>query len=487
MGCDLSHLVSLHSGNALPVQASEPEIIQTEDFEIITREPKELLRAMPNLVPTSPLSNLSKSNLSKTNMIRRPCQRKIALILLPLALLLGSCSFGTPAPTPEPFTAPAYEPGDTPATSAAPTGEAAASAADTAVSSPAAQTESQAPADQSAAPASAGQWIYTGEIEPEDEVSIVSEVGGRVLEMNVKEGDRVSAGQLLLRVDSTTLEAQRAQALAGLQAAQAQVDLLHVQASDTDIEAARAGVAAAEAAYQRALDGPTAEDLTMAQSQLYQAQAATRRAQAAYDQVSWNPLIAALPESLQLQQATLAQEAAQAQYDKLVKGASEDVIAGAYAQLASARAQLQRLEDGPEDAQIQAAEAQVHQAETALYLAQVQLDKAAVRAPVDGIVSQVNLAVGAMALPGSPALRLLSPTVKIVIPVEENRMVQLKIGQPARIQVNAYPGQSFDGTLTGIAPQLDPATRTVRVTVQPTDPAAPLTPGMFATVELVQE
>jgi HlyD family secretion protein len=305
--------------------------------------------------------------------------------------------------------------------------------------------------------------------------------------LNVKEGDRLSAGQLILRVDNSTLEAQRAQALAGLQAAQSQVDLLKIEPNEADIEAARAGVAAAEAAYQRALDGPTAEDLTMAQSQLFQAEAAVRRAQAAYDQVKWNPLIAALPESLQLQQATLTLESAQAQYDKLVKGSSEDIIAGAYAQLASARAQLQRLEGGPEDAQVQAAEAQVRQAESALYLSQLQLDKANVRAPIDGIVSQVNLAVGAMALPGSPALRLLSPTVKIVIPVEENRMAKLRIGQPAHIQVNAYPGQIFNGTLVAIAPQLDPATRTVRVTVQPTGDATQLSPGMFATVELLAE
>jgi HlyD family secretion protein len=350
-----------------------------------------------------------------------------------------------------------------------------------------AQTSTQATVNQSAAVATSGAWIYTGEIEPEEEVTIVAEVGGRVLEMNVKEGDRVTAGEVLMRVDSTTLEAQRAQALAGLQAAQSQVELLQVQATETDIEAARAGVAAAEAGYQRALDGPTDEDLTMAQSQLFQAEAAVRRAQAAYDQVSWNPLIAALPESLQLQQATLAMEAAQAQYDKLVKGATEDVIAGAYAQLAAARAQLQRLEDGPQEAQIEAAQAQVRQAETALYLAQLQLDKAIVRAPVDGIVAQTNLAVGAMALPGSPALRLFSPTVKIVIPVEESRMAQLQIGQLAHIQVNAYPGQIFEGTLTAIAPQLDAATRTVRVTVQPTGDVTELTPGMFATVELIQE
>jgi HlyD family secretion protein len=225
----------------------------------------------------------------------------------------------------------------------------------------------------------------------------------------------------------------------------------------------------------------------MAQSQLFQAEAAVRRAQAAYDQVSWNPLIAALPESLQLQQATLALEAAQAQYDKLVKGSSEDIIAEAYAQVAAARAQLQRLEEGPEEAQIQAAEAQVRQAEAALYLAQLQLDKATLRAPIDGIVAQVNLAVGSMALPGSPALRLRSPTVQIVIAVEENRMAQLRIGQAARIFVNAYPGELFEGTLAAIAPQLDPATRTVRVTVRRIGDATQLTPGMFATVELLQE
>ena len=426
-----------------------------------------------------------KTPKAATSPIIRRHKVASALIFMALAATVAGCSFGAAAATPEPFSAPAYEPNTSTSQSGAQPQQVASSEASS--SQQLAQTGSQASGSQPAAQSATGLWIYTGEIEPEDEITIVSEVGGHVIEMNAREGDRIVAGQILLRVDNTTLEAQRAQALAGLQAAQAQVELLKIEATETDIEAARAGVAAAEAAYQRALDGPTEEDLTMAQSQLFQAEAAVRRAQAAYDQVSWNPLIAALPESLQLQQATLALEAAQAQYDKLVKGATQDVIAGAYAQVAAARAQLQRLEDGPKEAQIQAAEAQVSQAETGLYLAQLQLEKATVRSPIDGIVSQVNLAVGAMALPGSPALRLFSPTVKIVIPVEESRMAQLQIGQPARIQVNAYPGQIFDGTLTAIAPQLDTATRTVRVTVQPTGDATQLTPGMFATVELVQE
>ncbi len=58
--------------------------------------------------------------------------------------------------------------------------------------------------------------------------------------------------------------------------------------------------------------------------------------------------------------------------------------------LASARAQLMRLEEGAKPAQVQAAQAQVRQAETALYLAQLQLDKALVRAPISGVVASVN-------------------------------------------------------------------------------------------------
>ena len=74
-----------------------------------------------------------------------------------------------------------------------------------------------------------------------------------------------------------------------MQAAQAQLDLLLEGADEEDIEAARAAVTAADEGYKRALEGPTAEDLIMAEAQLRQAEAAVKRAQAAFDQVSWNP------------------------------------------------------------------------------------------------------------------------------------------------------------------------------------------------------
>jgi HlyD family secretion protein len=409
-----------------------------------------------------------------TQIAQRASWRRLLtpVVLVWSLLLLSACDLARPQPTPA-FTPPTYEPGfvSTPA--------------------PAAETESSAATApgvvERVESGAGGPNSYTGEILPEERVPVVAEVAGQLIELNAEVGDRVNAGDVLARIDSATLEAQRAQALAGLEAAQAQLELLKVVADEADIEAARAAVAAADAAYKRAVEGPTPEDLTVAETQLRQAEAAVKRAQAAYNQVSWNPVVASLPESLQLEQATLTLEAAQAQYDKLVKGATADMIAGAYAQVAAARAQLLRLEEGVEPAQIQAAEAQVRQAETALYLAQLQLDKAIVRAPITGIVANVGMAVGTMAAPGVMIATLLSPNVKIEMLVEEARMAAVQIGQPVRIRVNAYPELTFDGEVALIAPELDPATRTVRVTIRPVGDATLLAPGMFASVELMTD
>lgn len=325
---------------------------------------------------------------------------------------------------------------------------------------------------------------YSGEIVADRQVSVMAEVSGQVRDVLVDVGDRVTAGTVLARIDAATLEAQREQALAGLIAAQSQLDLLTAAPATADLEAARASVNAAAAAYRRAANGPTDEDLELALAQVRQAEASVRSARAAYNQVRGNPNIGMLPQSLQLEQATIGLEAAQIQYDKAAAGATEDAVAGAYAQLVSARSQLERLERGAEAAQIRAAEAQVRQAETALYLTQLQLDKATVTAPIDGVVAQVQTSAGNMAAPGAPIFVLLSDQVRISIPVEETRLSDLRIGQRATIRVNAFPGQTFEGQVTNIAPSLNTATRTVPVTIRPVDGTTLLMPGMSATVTL---
>ena len=439
----------------------------------------------------------------------------LALGLLSLLLLLASCSFNRAQATPQPFNAPVYQPSvagqasvtntqaspvtqagttkqatvATPATSSASssTVQAASAVTTTAgarVQPAAAKAEPVAnPGANVAAPANTGTG-YSAEIAADQSVPVVAQVNGQVLEVKVDVGSIVKAGDVLVRIDTAALEAQRAQALAGLEAAKSQLDLLKDPAKELDLAAARAALGAAGAAYNRAVNGPTAEEQRLALAQLKSAQAAVTVAQAGYNLVKGNPAIGAFPQSLQLQQATLGYEAAQAQYDKIQKGATQDVIAGAAAQVANARAALQRLEDGAKPAQIHAVESQVHAAENALYLAQLQLNKATVTAPLDGVVSRLTTSVGSLAAPGTPLITLLSRTVKITAAVEEARLSQLKVGQPAIIRVNAYPDRTFDGKVAIIAPELDPSTRTVQVTIRPTGDASVLAPGMSATVEL---
>lgn len=329
---------------------------------------------------------------------------------------------------------------------------------------------------------------YNGEIMADTIVPVVAEAAGQIMEVPVHVGDDVKQGDLLVRIDSTVAEAQQAQALAALELAESQLELATQEPKATDLEAARSGVEAARAAYNRALEGATEEDERMALAQLRQAEAAVRVYQGQYDRIAGNPFSSMMPEALQLEQATLALEAAQAGYDKLLKGATPDVISGAYAQLAAAEAQLARLERGAEPAQIKAAEAGVKQAEVAVYLAQLQLDKTTAEAPADGFIYQLDAVEGGMAGPGVPLAVIFSHDVKILIPVEEFRSQEVYVGQPVRIAVDAYPGRSFTGEISEIAPTFDHATRTVQVTVRPTgDNARDLKPGMFATVQLLEQ
>ena len=329
---------------------------------------------------------------------------------------------------------------------------------------------------------------YNGEIMADRIIPVVAEVAGQVVKVAVDTGSKVKAGDLLVKIDSSIPEAQRAQAMAGVEAAQSQLDLAQTKPTATDIEAAKSAVAAAEAAYNRALKGATDEDKRMAFAQFRQAEEAVKLYQAQYDKIAGSPFAGMMLESLQLQQSTLAKEAAQAQYDKVLKGATQDQIAGAYAQLAGARAQLARLEEGAKPAQINAAKAVVKQAETALYLAQLQLDKTTIKSPADGVIYSLDATQGAMTGPGKAVAVIFSPEVKILIPVQESRSKDVRIGQPAKIRVDAYPGRTFEGKVTSIAPTYDPATRTVKVTVRPTGAdATDLASGMFATVELMEQ
>jgi len=143
--------------------------------------------------------------------------------------------------------------------------------------------------------------IVSGTIEAV-QVRLAPEISGRVVEVLVEESQTVSAGDALVRLDDTLLEAQRSQAAAGLAAAQANLDMLQA--------------------------GPTAEQLAVAQ-------AAVDAAQVAVDAAVY---------PAQVDQTEAALNTAQANYDLVAAGARPEQIAAAQAQVDAAQAALDILD-----------------------------------------------------------------------------------------------------------------------------------------------
>jgi multidrug resistance efflux pump len=357
---------------------------------------------------------------------------------------------------------------------------------------------------------------YNGDVRSKSQVAVIPKVAGQVIALNIAVGDIVEAGDVLAELDHAVLDAQVGQAEAAVAAAnamigQAEAGLAAAQANlkraedgptSGERQAAAKGLEAAQAAVDRIKDGPTEEDLAPLAAQLGQAEAAVRLAQAQYDQVKDAPYIGMLPQSIQLQQATLSYDAARAVYEKALKGATADQVKAAEAQLAQARAANQQAQEGtPQsaldaaragvqqaEAALKAAQAQVVQAETAVELARLQRSYATVQSPIAGSVAQVGTSVGNMASPQSPQplALLVSPQVEVVFGLEEGALTDVQVGDPVEITVDAYPGRIISGRVARISPVVNPATRTIEVTVVPEDTEGLLRAGMYAAVNLME-
>jgi len=197
--------------------------------------------------------------------------------------------------------------------------------------------------NQRASAAGARTLSGSGTIEAED-VLITSEVAGRVQALLVDEGQDVTAGQTLAKLDPALLEAQRDQAAAAVAVAQANLALLQAGSRPEDIAAAQAAVDQARAARDGA-------------AQAYQNALKALK----------NPQLL----DAQLIQAQAARDAAQRALAQVQAGSRPEDIAAAAAALAQAQANLQSSKDRLSAAKTQA-EAQVQQAALALTQAQAR-------------------------------------------------------------------------------------------------------------------
>lgn len=339
------------------------------------------------------------------------------------------------------------------------------------------------------------QNVVSGFIES-DQINVTSEMSGRIEAIPVNEGDRVTAGQEIVRLDHSLIDAQLAQAQAAVDTAQAQLAQIKNGPRQSDVTAAQAALVAAQQNYDKVRAGPTADQIAPLKAQVDSAHAALDQAQSAYDRIggSANPDIGLAPQSLQLQQATSNYQAALAALNDALTHPTSAELAAAQSQVKQAQAALDRLT--PTADSIAVAEAQVKQAQDALAVLQVQAAKLTTTSPANGVVAQRAVNVGEFAAPGATLLTItqLDP-VKLTIYVPETRLGQIKLGDEIGVQVDSFPNRVFKGKVIFIASQAEFTPRNVQtkeqrvntvfaVKLQIANPDSALKPGMPADATL---
>lgn len=346
----------------------------------------------------------------------------------------------------------------------------------------------------------------TGRIEPQAEVQVDFEASNSVVtEVLVERGQHVTAGTVLAWLETDDLELAVKQAQVELARAQAQFDQLFrpalaeevasaqmavesAQANldqvlagprEDEVASAQASVDSARANLNRVLEGPSEDDITVAAANLRRAEVALKEAQWAYDQVSYRGDVGALPQAAQLEQATIDYETALANFNLAVQDATDADIAAARSQLAGAESSLARLLESPTQAEIVAAQSQLAQAEASLALlleepdaaevaaaqaavdtaqigleqAQLNLARASLVAPIDGVVTEVNVKRGE-APPVEQAAMIITnmSAYHIDVEVDEIDIGRIANDQSVVVAIDAIPDEEFTGYVADISP-----------------------------------
>lgn len=275
----------------------------------------------------------------------------------------------------------------------------------------------------------------SGTIEGTD-ITISTEIAGRVRDVRVVEGVRVRRGDTLVIIDDTDYRLQLRQA--------------------------EANAAAAAAQYRLALEGTRKEDLA-------QAEAAYKSAETDYHR---------------MKELLAAQTITQKQYDD------------AYTRYVAAQQTYQKLERGLRPAEIEIARARRDQALAQADLLRKKVSDCYILAPSEATVTLKGVEPGELVLPGRSVMRLTHlDIVKLVIYVNEHQLPNITLGQPADVSIDGSE-KTFSGRVAYISPTAEFTPKNVQtkeertklvfaVKIEVPNPDGALKPGLPADARLV--
>jgi RND family efflux transporter MFP subunit len=136
-------------------------------------------------------------------------------------------------------------------------------------------------------------------------------------------------------------------------------------------------------------------------------------------------------------------------------------------------------------AQLDLARAQFEQTKARLDELKITLTNTQIVSPVDGFIGKRYLDPGAFASTNAPVASVVDiRTVRMVANLVERDMRRVPVGTAANVEVDAYPGETFKGRVSRVAPVFDPATRTAEIEIEVPNVGYRLKPGMYSRVQL---
>src|SRR5579859_255466 len=320
-------------------------------------------------------------------------------------------------------------------------------------------------------------------------IRVGSKIGGRILEVRVREGDRVEPGQTLITFDDKELEASLAQARANAQKSARGF-------RPEEIEEAAAAAKQAKADYDLHLSGYRKEDIAAAQSDLDRTAADETRARLdfqRYDALAQKDLVSKQQRDTaeaNWKMSLAAKENAQHKLDELQRGFRPEEIAMAEARYQQAQATLDKMQHGNRREDVQATSAE-------LAYEEARFRERQVLAPSAATVEVLDVRPGDLIAPNTPVATLLeSDQIYVRIYVPETELNKVSVGQKAEIRVDPLQKQTFNGVVEQINQQAEFLPRNVQtreervhqvfgVKVRIDDPSHRVLPGMSADVRLL--
>lgn len=139
-------------------------------------------------------------------------------------------------------------------------------------------------------------------------------------------------------------------------------------------------------------------------------------------------------------------------------------------------------------AQLDLARAQNTQSQARLDELRITMQNTTIVSPVNGFVARRAADAGAFVSNNAPVVDVVDiDRVRFVANVVEKDLKQVQTGDAAKVEVDAFPGETFRGRIARVAPVLDPSTRTASIEIEIPNPGYRLKPGMYARVGITTE